>query len=122
MPKVLIVEDDDSLRSMYAFKFNAEKFEVRTAAHGGEGLKAAEEFMPDIILLDLKMPVMGGSEMLTLLRDTEWGADIKVIILTNISKSEAPIHIRYLNVERYVVKAYYTTSQIVEIVREVLKG
>jgi DNA-binding NarL/FixJ family response regulator len=58
--------------------------------------------------------------MLQELRSYDWGADIRIIILTNISKSEAPHALRFLSVDRYVVKAHSTPSQIVEIVKEVL--
>jgi response regulator RpfG family c-di-GMP phosphodiesterase len=66
------------------------------------------------------MPVMSGDEMLQAMRATEWGSGIKVIILTNISKSEAPHSLRLLHVDRYVTKVHHTPAQIVDIVREVL--
>jgi CheY-like chemotaxis protein len=66
------------------------------------------------------MPEMNGDEMLTRLREREWGGNIRVIVLTNISKDEAPATLRFLNVDRYVVKAHHTPAQVLEIVREVL--
>lgn len=63
---------------------------------------------------------MSGDTMLEKLRSTDWGSDIRVIILTNISKSEAPMGLRLLNVDRYIVKAHYTPSQVANIVEEVL--
>jgi CheY-like chemotaxis protein len=63
---------------------------------------------------------MSGDEMLEKLRATEDGAAIKVIILTNISKDEAPRALRLLHVDRYVVKAHHTPQQITEIIGEVL--
>ena len=118
--KVLIVEDDASIRRLYETKLTMEGFDVRTAINGEDGLAQAEAFAPDVILLDLRMPVMSGDEMLMKLRSEEWGASIQVIILTNISRSEAPSSLRFLGVDRYVVKAHYTPAQVVEIVREVL--
>jgi DNA-binding response OmpR family regulator len=118
--KLLIVEDDRSIADLYLFKFELAGYEVRSAYDGLEGLKAAEEFLPDIILLDLRMPVMNGDEMLEKLRSKEWGADMRVIILTNISRDEAPKNLRFLSVDRYIVKAHHTPTQVVEIVKEVI--
>ena len=66
------------------------------------------------------MPEMNGDEMLAKLRAEDWGANVRVIILTNISRAEAPMMLRFLNVDRYVVKAHHTPSQLVEVVYEVL--
>jgi DNA-binding response OmpR family regulator len=118
--KILIVEDNAALANLYGFKFEHENFVVRTAQNGEMGLAVTESFRPDLILLDLKMPVMNGDEMLERLRETEWGADIRVIVLTNISKDEAPGALRFLNVDRYIVKAHHTPAQIVDVARDVL--
>jgi DNA-binding response OmpR family regulator len=118
--KILIVEDDASLAALYNFKFNNEGFEVQSAYNGKEGLEKAESFMPDLLLVDIRMPIMTGDEMLGRLRSTEWGSDMRVIVLTNISKDEAPMSLRFLSVDRYIVKAHHTPAQVVSIAREVL--
>lgn len=117
---VLIVEDDTSIRNLYALKFTQEGFTTLTAPDGLQGLKTAETHIPDIILLDLRMPLMNGDEMLAKMRSTNWGSAIRVVILTNISKNEAPHSLRFLNVDRYIVKVHMTPRQIVDIVKEVL--
>jgi len=117
---ILIVEDDDPIRNLYEIKFSQQGYNVISAMNGLDGYEKAKQTVPDIILLDLRMPVMSGDEMLAKLRATEWGCDIRVIILTNISKSEAPMSLRYLHVDRYVTKVHHTPSQIVDVVREVL--
>lgn len=118
--KILIIEDEASIRSMYAYKLKLEGFQVYEAENGQEGLKIAEQERPDLILLDLKMPVMSGDKMLKKLREADWGASIRVIILTNINKSEASSSLRFLDVERYILKAHSTPSQVVEIVQDIL--
>ena len=118
--KVAIVEDELPIQSMYRLKLEREKFEVAVAANGRIGLALLEDFRPDLVLLDLRMPEMGGDELLARLRSTEWGASMRVIILTNISKTEAPQALRFLSVDRYIVKAHYTPTQVVEVVKEVL--
>lgn len=118
--KIAIIEDDYTIASMYDFKLRASGYHVQTAPDGHEGLALAGSFFPDLILLDLMMPQMNGDEMLEKLRATDWGSKIKVIILTNLSKDEAPMKLRFLNIDRYIIKAHYTPAQVVEIVREVL--
>lgn len=118
--KVLIVEDDDAIRNLYTLKLQQEGFETYAASNGSVGLKAARQYNPDIILLDLRMPVMTGEEMLAKLRATDWGSSMRVIILTNISKNEAPHSLRFLHVDRYIVKVHHTPSQVVAMVREIL--
>ncbi|CAN5410108.1 hypothetical protein BH09PAT4_BH09PAT4_01640 [soil metagenome] len=118
--RILLVEDNLTLADLYCFKLEHEGFKIRVAHNGEMGLEIAGAFRPDIILLDLKMPVMNGDEMLERLRATDWGANMRVIILTNISRDEAPRTLRFLNVDRYIVKAHHTPSQIVDVVREVL--
>jgi DNA-binding response OmpR family regulator len=118
--KVAIVEDDRDLQFIYKMKFESVGYKVMCAADGEKGLEIIESFRPDIILLDLRMPKMSGDEVLTRLRASDWGRDMRVIILTNISKSEAPPVLRFLHVDRYIVKAHYTPAQVVSIVRDVL--
>lgn len=118
--KALIVEDDHDLQYLYQLKLEHEGFTVALAENGVVGLEKAEHFKPDVILLDLMMPVMSGAEMLAILRAQTWGGDARVIILTNISRDEAPAALRFLHVDRYVVKAHHTPAQVIDIVHEVL--
>lgn len=117
--KILIVEDDPAIQLMYKMKLEGAGYNIQTANDGEEGLRACKEFLPDLILLDLRMPIMSGDEMLKALRETEWGASIRVIVLTNVSRDEAPSSLRLLDVDRYLVKAHHTPTQVVEIVDEV---
>lgn len=118
--KIVIVEDEFPIQEMYRFRLELGGYEVRVAENGAKGLKLIEEFRPDLALVDLRMPVMTGDEMLARLRSEEWGSHVRIIVLTNISKSEAPHTLRFLNIDRYIVKAHYTPAQVVDIVREVL--
>lgn len=120
MSKILIVEDEISIANMYLFKLSNNGFDTQIASNGKIGLEIAKEWKPDLILLDLMMPVMSGDQMLEKLRSTEWGTDIKVIVLTNISRSEAPSILRYLNVDQYIVKAHTTPSELLNAVKNLL--
>ena len=120
MKKICLVEDELAIRNLYSFKFKLEGFDVSLAENGEEGLKVIEREKPELILLDLRMPVMSDEDMLEKLRTYDWAKDIKVIVLTNISRDEAPTKLRFLNVDRYVVKAHHTPQQIVDIVKEII--
>lgn len=118
--KIAVIEDDVPICTMYELKLRNSGFSVKTAYNGKTGFALCEAFKPDLILLDQRMPEMNGDEMLTKLRETEWGANIRVIVLTNISKDEAPQSLRVLNIDRYIVKAHYTPAQIIDVVKDVL--
>ncbi|HJQ08184.1 MAG TPA: response regulator [Candidatus Saccharimonadales bacterium] len=115
--KVAIIEDDAAISQMYRIKFEAEGYTVETAENGQLGLELAEEMRPDIVLLDLMMPVMSGEEMLARLRKTEWGKHTKVIILTNRGEQEIPPSIKQLGVDAIILKAAMTPRQVAELVK-----
>ncbi len=118
--KIAIIEDEPSISQLYEMKFKKEGYDVKTALNGKLGLELVEKYLPDIILLDLLMPEMNGEEMLQKMRATQWGKDIKVIILTNVSRQEAPAELDSLTISRYIVKAELTGSQVAQIVKEAL--
>lgn len=120
MTKLAIIEDDQAISQMYRMKFEAEGYEVETAANGKLGFELIDKMRPDIILLDLMMPEMTGDEMLVKLRATEWGKKIKVIILTNMGEQEAPDVVKTLDVRRFIIKAEMTPRQVAEMVKNEL--
>jgi len=118
--KIAIIEDDQAISQMYRIKFEAEGYEVETAENGKLGLELAESMKPDIILLDLMMPIMNGEEMLASLRKTAWGKNIKVIVLTNKGEQEIPPAVRSLGVSALILKADMTPRQVAELVKSKL--
>lgn len=120
MTKIAIIEDDQVINQMYRMKFEATGFEVYAADDGVSGLKLIEKIKPKIILLDLQMPNMSGAEVLKAVRSKSWGADIPVIILTNLGEEEAPKSLRELVIHSYIVKADLTPSQVVSRVKDAL--
>jgi DNA-binding response OmpR family regulator len=121
MAKVAIIEDDLAIAQMYRLKFEAEGFEVQIAENGKLGLELCQHMKPNVVLLDLMMPEMNGDEMLDKMRKTDWGKDIKVIILTNVGEQEAPEQLKALNVSAFIVKADMTPKQVVDLVKEQIK-
>jgi DNA-binding response OmpR family regulator len=120
MPKIAIIEDDLAIAQMYRLKFEAEGFHVEIAENGKLGLELCEQMKPDLVLLDLMMPEMNGDEMLEKMRGTDWGKEIKVIILTNVGEQEAPEKLKSLHVRGYVVKAEMTPHQVADLVKKEL--
>jgi DNA-binding response OmpR family regulator len=115
--KVAIIEDDLAISQMYRLKFEAEGYTVETAENGELGLALIDQMRPDIVLLDLMMPIMTGEEMLKKLRATKWGAKVKVIILTNRGEQEISPEVKKLDVSALILKADMTPRQVAEIVK-----
>ena len=120
--KVAIIEDDQAISQMYRIKFQAEGFDVETAENGKLGLELCEQMKPDIILLDLMMPVMTGDQMLTELRKAEWGKNLKVVILTNMGEQEIPESVKKQGVSAVILKADMTPRQVAELVKKTIDG
>ena len=118
--KVAILEDDLAIAQMYRIKLENSGYKVEVANDGANGLKMLEVFKPELLLLDLMLPEMNGDEVLHNVRKQPWGKKIKVIVLTNISKDEAPDDLVKLKVIDYVVKAEHTPTQVIEIVKSAL--
>jgi len=118
--KIAIVEDDQAISQMYRIKFEAEGYTVETAENGELGLELISKMRPNIILLDLMMPIMTGEEMLAKLRATEWGKHIRVIILTNRGEQEIPPEVKKLGVTAIILKADMTPRQVAELVKSKL--
>lgn len=118
--KVCIIDDDADLREIYLMKFNQEGFDVSLATNGEEGMKSIREKTPDIILLDLQMPVKNGVEVLQELQADTALAKIPVIVLTNIDNEDAFREVGEYETRFYLIKSLTTPQQAVDYVREVL--
>lgn len=79
---ILVVEDEADMREAIVLALEKEGFHVVPATNGQEGVEKAIEFEPDLILLDLLMPIMDGNAALKMIRESDWGKDAKVIVLT----------------------------------------
>lgn len=117
---ILLIEDDEAIREMYRLKFTYYGVVIHTAEDGVEALKIARRIKPDILLLDIKIPTIGGEDVLEELQKLPWAKNMKVIILSNINEKEAPAKLRELHYDRYMVKAHFTPSKVVKAVEELI--
>ncbi len=118
--KVLLIEDDPFLQSMYANKFDLEGFLVVVAEDGPKGLRLAEKEKPDIILLDILLPRMDGYEVLQNLKANNKTKDIPVLLLTNLSQRNDIQRGIELGAVDYLIKAHFMPSEVVAKTKEVL--
>ena len=119
--RILIVEDEDIIRKTYADELRDEGFDVLMAKNGAEGLEIASREKPDLILLDILMPVMDGLTMMQKLRDKDlYGKNVPIILLTNLSASEEKImkSITENTPAYYLIKSNWNLSDVVEKIRE----
>ena len=117
---ILVVEDDVALKTALAKKMNEEGFYVLEANNGKEGLEIAKKDHPDLILLDIIMPVMDGMTMLKELRKDNWGKNATVIFLTNLSEEGKMSEAEELGSSAYLIKTDWSLSDLVKKIKEKL--
>ena len=83
-PLILIVDDMPSFLEIFGEKLKGAGFAVETAPNGEEGIKRAKEIQPDLILMDVRMPVMNGTDAVVKLKDDEATKNLRVIFLTEL--------------------------------------
>jgi len=119
--KILIAEDERAMLRALTDTFENEGFNVFGAEDGEKGLKIAFKEHPDVILIDLLMPKMDGISMLKKIREDEWGKDVPVIILTNLSDVDKIAETVENGISHYLVKTEWSLEEIVKKVKKLLK-
>lgn len=119
--KILIVEDDSFIVDIYQTKFLQEGFDVLTAENGVKALEILDKEIPDIILLDMMMPQMGGMDVLEKIKENENTKRIPIIMLTNIAESEDIAESQELGVDDYLIKSHFTPTEVMEKVNLLLE-
>mgnify|MGYP001307006987 CR=1 FL=1 len=115
---VLVVEDDPALSDAFSIVLRKEGYQVTVAFNGKEALQKVDGSMPDLILLDLLMPIMGGKEFLEKFENTN---DIPVIVLSNLDTRSDIQEVLDLGASRYMLKAWASPNELVKLVRETLE-
>ena len=120
MSKIMVVEDDASLREIYSIRITAEGYEVVSAGDGEEALAVAVREKPDLILSDVMMPKISGFDMLDILRSTPETANIKVVMMTALSAEDQRQRGERLGADRYLVKSQVGIEDVINTIHEVL--
>lgn len=120
MKKVLIVEDEKDLAKIYNEVFSMDGFEVINAYDGKQGLQMALEQHPDVVLLDIMLPIMSGLEVLKTLKSDPLTNAIPVILLTNVSDEAVVTQGFQEQADGYIIKATESPTQIKEEVKTIL--
>lgn len=121
MARILVVEDDRDLNNAYSIILRNEGHEVVEAYDGKEALQKLKDFSPDLILLDLLMPVMGGLEFLQNFKTKKSFADTKVLIFTNMENSPEVGEAYKLGVQRCIIKSWTAPHNLARVVADTLQ-
>lgn len=115
--KVLLVEDDDALASVYTTRLQAEGFDIKRVPNGEDALATTLQYKPDLILLDVMMPKVSGFDVLDILRNTPETANVKVIMLTALSQDADKQRAESLGVDDYLVKSQVVIADVVDKIK-----
>ena len=117
MAKILLVEDDKSLREIYGVRLMAEGYEIVSAGDGEEALAMAIKERPQLIVSDVMMPKISGFDVLDILRNTPETGSIKIVMLTALSQPKDKERAENLGVDDYLVKSQVVIGDVVERVK-----
>ena len=115
--RILLVEDDTSLASVYRARLELEGFAIREVHNGEEALSATLEFKPDLILLDAMMPKISGFDVLDILRNTPETANVRIVMLTALSQPKDKERAEGLGVDDYMVKSQVVIGDVVSRIK-----
>ena len=118
--KILVVDDEPNIVQVLKDRLEVEEYVVVTACNGDEGLKIARQELPDLILLDVIMPIMDGHEMLEKLRQQDWSTDISVIVLTARSQTQDILRAKDCTIDDYIIKPF-DQSELLEKIEHILE-
>lgn len=120
IPKsILVVEDDLMLNDAYKMILESNGHATRTAHNGKEALALVAEQEPDIIFLDLRMPVMDGIQFLKEYQPKKNHKHVKVIVFSNYDMQQEVDEAYELGAERYVLKAWASPKELLKLVEDI---
>jgi CheY-like chemotaxis protein len=119
--KILMIEDDPDQQMMYSLEFSNFGYKLELASKGEEGVAKAKEINPDLIFLDLILGDMEGLEVLKQIKADQKTKNIKVIVMTNLTKKGLEEECRKLGAFDYVIKSKFIPKEIVEKAKNYLK-
>lgn len=118
--RILWVEDDLALASLYIVRMEMEGFKVLHCESGEKALQSVHEFNPNLMLLDLMMPILSGFDVLDAVRRMTDIAQPKIIVLSAMSQTEDKEKARKLGADDYLVKSQVTLDDLIHTIRRTL--
>lgn len=115
--RILVIEDEPDIRDAMVETISDAGYTTLSAKDGRSGLQCALQEQPDLILLDLMMPHMNGTEVLTKLRQDPWGQKVPVIILTSMDDVTNIATTHEHHIADYVIKSHASLDEILQKVR-----
>lgn len=120
--KILIIEDDTILASMYQTLLVNHGYVVYVAHDGEEGMRLAFSMKPDLMLLDIDLPKIGGLEVMKRVRADSWGKGVKICILTNLDVDDQRLAVVVTHRPvYYLIKSNNSPEEVSIKIREVLE-
>lgn len=119
--KVVIVEDNQGLAEIYKTRLELIGYNCFVAYDGIDALALIKKELPDLVLLDLMVPKIAGDQILEIMRRSEWGKDIRVLVISNLNEEDATPGLREQGIEGYAVKANMADDDIDKLVDQILK-
>jgi DNA-binding response OmpR family regulator len=116
-PKILYVEDDQALASLYGLRLKNEGFEVRQCYDGDSALQAGRELKPELILIDLMMPTLNGFDAIDMFRNTLETSASKIIVLSALNQPDDIQKALQLGADEFLVKSQVGLEEVVQTVR-----
>jgi DNA-binding response OmpR family regulator len=117
-PKVLFIEDDMTLSSLFTMRMTREGFEVLNVNDGETALQQAKEYRPDLVVVDLMMPNLSGYDVIDILRNTMETSTTKIVVLSALSQPEDIDKAKKLGADDYIVKSQMVVDDIMDRLRE----
>lgn len=120
--KVLIIDDDATVVSIWTTALKGENFEVLTAGLGKDGIQKAKESLPDVILLDQIMPDMKGNDILRVLKDDPHTGKIPVAIVSNYSENQLMQDAISQGAADYIMKYQVEPTDLINKIKSLMQG
>jgi DNA-binding response OmpR family regulator len=119
--KLVIVEDNVALADIYKTRMELLGYKCFVAPDGVMALAVIQQEKPDLVLLDLMVPKIAGDQILEIMRSSDWGRNIKVLVISNLNEADAPAGLRQKGIEGYIVKANLKDNGLDQLVNTILK-
>jgi DNA-binding response OmpR family regulator len=117
-PKVLFIEDDLTLSSLFTMRMQVEGFEVLAVHDGDQALQSAKAFHPDLVLCDLMMPNLSGYDVIDILRNTVETANAIIVVISALSQPEDIEKAKKMGADDYIIKSQVVIDDIMNRLRK----